>query len=69
MSYNNFQTQYSNSKINFDLDNEDEFEEFEQDNWATQNGDGESEFFNESWDEISNVDEDLANYLNSKQSS
>ena len=67
MSYNNYQTQYSNSKINLDLDNDDEFEEFDQDNWNAENGEG--ELFDENWDEMNMVDEDLANYLNVKQSS
>ncbi|KAH9397712.1 hypothetical protein TYRP_004037 [Tyrophagus putrescentiae] len=59
-----YQTQYSNTTMNFDLDNEDEFEEFEQDNWSTQQGDG--ELWDENWDEMNMVDDDLANYLNMK---
>lgn len=57
-----FQTQYSNTKMTFDMENEDEFDEFEQDNWNNQNGDGEQ--WDENWDEMNMVDDDLANYLN-----
>lgn len=57
-----YQTQYSNTKMNFDLDNEDEFEEFEQDSWSTQQADG--ELWDENWDETNMVDDDLSNYLN-----
>ena len=67
MSYQTHQ--YSDShKINLDLENDDEFEEFEQDNWSIQQN--EVELWDENWDEINIVDEDLANYLNNvKQNS
>lgn len=61
-----FQTQYSNTKMTFDMENEDEFDEFEQDNWNNQNGDGDQ--WDENWDEMNMVDEDLANYLNVNRS-
>jgi len=65
-----FQTQYSNSnnRISFDLENEDEFDEFEQDTWQTpRSNDMEARVWDDSWDENdSQPDEEMTNYLTSR---
>ncbi|KAI2799316.1 hypothetical protein BLOT_014477 [Blomia tropicalis] len=55
--------QVSSSKtVNLDLDNEDEFEEFQEDNWTPSKDN--FELWDENWDEMNTVDEDLEKFLN-----
>lgn len=58
--------QVSSSKtVNLDLDNEDEFEEFQEDNWTPSKDN--FELWDENWDEMNTVDEDLEKFLNLKE--
>ena len=63
-----FQTQYSNTnRISFDLENDDEFDEFEQDNWQTPRvNDSDARVWDDSWDETDSQDDEMSNYLTGK---
>ena len=53
----------SKFKINLDQDNELEFDEFDQDKWTDEKGNSIASNFEENWDQMDTVDEDLANYV------
>lgn len=55
-----------NNKIVLDIgNNEDNFEEFQTDNWQTPN-DNFNNLWDENWDQIDQIDEDLSAFLKIK---
>ena len=54
----------NSNRISLDIENtEDDFEEFTEDNWIPSLPQG-KELWDENWDELNEIDDDLAKFLN-----